>query len=86
MNTLKTLTQMMVEQFDLKAEDLKPDTALDSLGIDSLSVIDFMWSIEDKFHIQLLDEQVELKTLQDIATALDHLIATQGAKEPGTPA
>lgn len=86
MNTLETLTQMMVEQFDLKAEDLKPDTALDSLGIDSLSVIDFMWSIEDKFHIQLLDEQVELKTLQDIANALDHLIATQDAKAPGASA
>jgi acyl carrier protein len=67
----------MVEQFDLKLEDLTPDAQLESLGIDSLSVIEFMFNLEDELKIKLSDERIELKTVQDVANAVDKLIAEQ---------
>lgn len=68
---------MMVEQFDLKLEDLTPDAELESLGIDSLSVIEFMFNLEDELKIKLSDERLELKTIQDVANAVDKLAAEQ---------
>lgn len=68
---------MMVEQFDLKLEDLKPNAELESLGIDSLSVIEFMFNLEDELKIKLSDERLELKTIQDVANAVDKLVAEQ---------
>jgi len=68
---------MMVKQFDLKPEDLTPDATLESLGLDSLSVIEFMFNIEDELQIKLPDERVELKTLQDVVNVLDKVIAEQ---------
>jgi acyl carrier protein len=68
---------MMVEQFDLKLEDLRPDTQLESLGLDSLSVIEFMFSLEDELKIKLSDERVELKTVGDVANIVDKIIAAQ---------
>jgi acyl carrier protein len=71
---------MMVEQFDLKLEDLTPDAKLEGLGIDSLSVIEFMFNLEDELKIKLTDERVELKTVQDVANVVDKLIADQRGK------
>jgi acyl carrier protein len=70
----------MVEQFDLKLEDLTPDAQLEGLGIDSLSVIEFMFNLEDELKIKLTDERVELKTVQDVASVVDKLIAQQRGK------
>lgn len=70
---------MMVEQFDLKPEDLTPDATLESLGLDSLSVIEFMFNLEDELKIKLPDERVELKTLQDVTNLVDRIVAEQSA-------
>ena len=80
MGSLQTIQRMMVEQFDLKLEDLTPDAQLEGLGIDSLSVIEFMFNLEDELKIKLTDERVELKTVQDVASVVDKLIAEQRGK------
>jgi acyl carrier protein len=77
MSSLQTIQRMMVEQFDLKLEDLNPDAQLESLGLDSLSVIEFMFSLEDELKIKLPDERVELKTVNDVAMVVDKIIAAQ---------
>ncbi len=77
MSSLQTIQRMMVEQFDLKLEDLSPDAQLESLGLDSLSVIEFMFSLEDELKIKLPDERVEIKTVGDVANLLDKIIAGQ---------
>jgi acyl carrier protein len=68
---------MMVKQFDLKPEDLTPEATLESLGLDSLSVIEFTFNLEDELKITMPEERVELKTLQDVVNLVDKLIAEQ---------
>lgn len=77
MNTLQTIQNLMVKQFDLKKNDLTPDATLESLGLDSLSVIEFMFKIEDDLKIKLPNERIELKTLQDVVNVLDKVITNQ---------
>ena len=48
MASLQTIQHMMVGQFDLKLEDLSPDTQLGSLGLGSLSAIEFMFNLEEE--------------------------------------
>lgn len=69
---------MMAEQFDLKLEDLSPDAQLDSLGLDSLSVIEFMFTLEDELNIKIANDRVEdFKTVGDVADIIDKIIAAQ---------
>ena len=77
MSTLQTIQRMMAEQFELQQESLMPDAQLEALGLDSLSVIEFMFNLEDKFHIKLPDERVEIKTIQDIANIVERMVAEQ---------
>jgi acyl carrier protein len=82
MSSLKTIQDMMVKQFDLKLEDLTPDATLEGLGLDSLSVIEFTFNLEDELKITMPEERVELKTLQDVVNLVDKIVAEQkgGAK------
>jgi acyl carrier protein len=79
MSSLQLIQRLMVEQFELKLEDLSPGAQLESLGLDSLSVIEFMFKLEDELKIKLSDERVELKTIQDIVNFVDRLISDQKA-------
>ncbi len=79
MSSLPIIQRMMVDQFDLKLEDLTPDATLESLGLDSLSVIEFMFNLEDELKIKLPDERVEIKTLQDVTDLVDRIVAEQSA-------
>jgi acyl carrier protein len=81
MTTLERLQKIIVKDFELKLEDLKASAALDSLGIDSMSTIDLLFSIEDEFNIQVSREPVELKTMQDVVDYIDRLIADQHGNE-----
>lgn len=82
MSSLQTIQRMMVEQFDLKIEDLTPDAQLESLGLDSLSVIEFMFNLEDELKIKLPDERVDIKTVGDVVNLLDKIIAEQKGSAP----
>ena len=77
MTTLERLQKIIVKDFELKPEDLKANASLESLGIDSMSTIDLLFSIEDEFNIQVSREPVELKMIQDVVDYIDRLIAEQ---------
>lgn len=77
MSSLKTIQDLMVKQFDLKLEDLKPEATLENLGLDSLSVAEFSFNLEDEFKIIFPGERIELKTLQDVVSLVDKVIAEQ---------
>ncbi|MDH2918066.1 MAG: phosphopantetheine-binding protein [Sideroxydans sp.] len=80
MSSLATIQRMMVEQFDLKLEQLTPSAELASLGVDSLSIVEFMFNLEDELSIKFGDERVDLKTVQDVANVVDQLVAAQHGK------
>ena len=80
MSSLVTIQQMLVEEFGLSAEQVKPDALLEELGVDSLATIEFMFLIEDKYKLEMPGEPVAVKTVGDIAREVDSLIAKQAAQ------
>jgi acyl carrier protein len=45
--------------------------------LDSLSVIEFMFTLEDELKIKLSNDYVELKTVGDVVNEIDKIIAEQ---------
>ena len=73
-DTLKRIQTMLVEQYQLAPERLEPDQLLEDLGIDSLSTIEFMFTLEDEFSIRLSEERGAVKTVNDIAKLVDAVV------------
>ena len=48
-------------------------------GFDSLALVEFLFAIEDKFHISMRDEDSNIDTLAELAAVVDKLRAEQAA-------
>lgn len=67
MDTLERIKQLARKEFSLEDAQLDAAAPLDSLGIDSLSFVEFMYKIEEEFGIRVADEHLKgIKTLRDL--------------------
>jgi acyl carrier protein len=72
MNT--DLMQLFAQTFEISTERLLPEATLESLGLDSLAVIEFLFQIEDKFGIQIPDQASPPGTLGEMAQLVTPLM------------
>jgi acyl carrier protein len=76
MSTLETLQAILIKEFELRSEQLAPTAALDTLGIDSLDMLELMFKIEDRYGVKIRDDTpTDLKTVGDVVSYIDGLIA-----------
>jgi acyl carrier protein len=75
-DTLSEVQAMLSSTFELPMERLQPEQSLEELGIDSLSAIEFIFEVEDKFAITVA-ERPQVATVNDIAVLVDAAMETQ---------
>ena len=68
------LINLFAETFGIAEEKLLPGATLESLGLDSLAVIEFLFQIEDQFHIQIPDQANPPRTLDEMAQLIEPLM------------
>jgi acyl carrier protein len=69
---LNTFTEILVEDFDIPADDIKPDVTFEALGLDSLDVVDLTLAVEERTGVKLEDEELEdVRTVGDAVNAAD---------------
>ena len=76
MENFDKLKEILVDVLGVKGEDIKAESKfVDDLGADSLDLVELIMSFEDKFSIEISDEQAEkLLTVKD---ALDYIESQQ---------
>ena len=82
MNTIDTLEDILVRDYQVARARLTPDAPLSALGIDSLGLLELMFKIEDRFHVKIPgDTPDNLHTLQDVVRYIDGLIEKRPAAD-----
>ena len=68
------IASVLTEQFNVAPERVTPDATLDSLGLDSLALMEFVFAIEDKFSVRIPEDRLDPRqsgvTLTDLAEML----------------
>jgi acyl carrier protein len=86
MSTLERLQKLLERDFQLAPSALVAEATLESMDIDSLRMIEILFSIEDEFKIAIPAEQAQIrervKTLGDLAAYIDEIVATPPGKAP----
>ena len=79
MTTLERLQDILIRDYGLAREAVSIDAALESFGVDSLGMMELLFEIEKEFDIAIPNEQVELKTVDQVVAYIDRLCAEQHA-------
>ncbi|MDY7576621.1 phosphopantetheine-binding protein [Actimicrobium sp. CCI2.3] len=73
-SSFSTVVAMLAAQLEVDAATILPETELATLGVDSLTVAELIFDLEDKFDITLGDERPSLVVVQDIVDNIDRYI------------
>jgi acyl carrier protein len=65
---------LLRQHYGLTSEQTLPDQKLVDLGIDSLTAIEFMFALEDRFNISLAEARRDLVTVADVATLVEETL------------
>jgi len=79
MSTLARIQDLAAKEFSIDPTSLDPQAHLDTLGIDSLSFIEFMFKVEEEFGVSVSDENLKgIKTLADLERHVVDALAAAG--------
>lgn len=84
MSTLQELQDILVEDYRIPRDQVASEAVLAAIGLDSLSVLELMFKIEDHFQVKIAeDTPTDLVTVDDVVCYIDGLVAKRtsaGAK------
>lgn len=73
MALLDDIKEVVVEQLSVNPDEVKPDAKfVEDLGADSLDVVELVMALEEKFDIEIPDDEAEkIQTVQDVVTYIE---------------
>jgi acyl carrier protein len=78
MTTLDTLVDILTRDYCVARDQIKPEATLETLGLDSLSVLELMFKIEDRYKVKIADDTpTDLVTVSDVVRYIDSLVGSK---------
>jgi acyl carrier protein len=77
MTTMQRLQRLVASKLAIDEKQLTRETRLESLGIDSLAMLELMFEIEDAFGIRFAEHEPRVLTLGDLAARVDRELAKE---------
>jgi len=71
------VVELLVQKYGVDAERISADATLADLGLDSLSVAELIFDIEDLFKIEVNADDAEFKTLGEAISLVDRYVAAK---------
>ncbi len=65
------LVSYATQQLELQPEDITPDSTFESLGIDSLDVVEMIMDLENELGVELEMEDQKITTFQELADFIE---------------
>lgn len=75
--TFNVLSAVLQNDFHVAPADIVPTAALADLGLDSLALMEFVFAVEDAFHLRIPEDKLDPReagiTLQRLCEVIDTL-------------
>jgi acyl carrier protein len=86
-SVLERCIQLVSSSKHIPPETISSTTSFESLGVDSLDLINLSFEIEEAFDVQIPDESISsIHTLDDMARGVVALLSSKPAVPPGQTA
>ncbi len=78
MSPYEFMAQVLNEKYDVKSDTISPEATLTELGLDSLTVVELLFDVEDEFGIEVPEERATFQTLAEAAALVEELVQAKG--------
>ena len=75
MSSLPELQKLIHDKYGIDPATLNPDESMRDKGLDSLALVEFLFAVEEHFHIDMSDADSSLDTLAGLAAVVDQALA-----------
>ena len=72
------MAQVLSEKYDVDPDTISPEATLTELGLDSLTIVELLFDVEDEFGIEVPEERATFQTLAEAAALVDELVQAKG--------
>lgn len=66
------LVKYAAKQLELEASEISPDSTFESLGIDSLDIVEMIMDLENELGVELDMEDQKITTFQELADFIEN--------------
>ena len=73
------IAKVLSETYDGDPEAISPGATLTELGLDSLTIVELLFEVEDEFEIEVPEERATFKTIAEAAALVEELVQAKGA-------
>ena len=86
MSTWERIKKLFIKNFDFPEERLQPEATIESIGLDSLDKVEFLFALEKEFNVRIPDRDVQLNSIQDMINVIERLDHEQHKQKDGQEA
>ena len=84
-STFDAVAADLSQKFNVEAATIHLESTLESLGLDSLALMEFVFAMEDRFDVRIPEERLDPRqagvTLQQLCSLLDEARANKPAED-----
>ena len=77
-STYRAISEILTAKFQVEQSTITPQTLLTELGLDSLSLMEFVFAVEDAFNLRIPEDKLDPRQagidLQKLASVIDEFI------------
>jgi acyl carrier protein len=75
------LAELLADKYDVDAQAIRPDATMAELGLDSLTLTEILFDLEDEFSIEVPEEHATFSTLGGATEVVDYLVRAKETTE-----
>jgi acyl carrier protein len=68
------IRQTLIDKFEVDKDAISPEATFETLGLDSLTMVELMFDVSEKYDIDIPTDKLDLKTLGEAATLIDETL------------
>lgn len=79
MSSFDYIRQTLIDKFDVDAEAITSEATFETLGLDSLTMVELMFEVTEKYEIEIPNEKLDFKTLGEAVAVIDETLQAKNS-------
>jgi acyl carrier protein len=78
-SSFEYIRQTLIDKFEVDKDAISPEATFETLGLDSLTMVELMFDVSEKYDIDIPTDKLDLKTLGEAVKLIDETLQAKNA-------